>query len=99
MDFHLPANTVYANDAADDDVSAVVRHVSSLLLVLFDQTFDAIAGLSTNADPVVVTVKLDAQGFFLAFGDGVEKAEAFDEASVTGVAAVGGNDMIKRTFF
>ena len=99
MDFHLPANTVYANDAADDDVSAVVRHVSSLLLVLFDQTFDAIAGLSTNADPVVVTVKLNAQGFFLAFGDGVEEAEAFDEASVTSVAAVGGNDMIKRTFF
>jgi len=70
---------------------------SSLLLVLFDQTFDAIAGLSADANPVVVTVKRDAQRFFLSFGDGVKEAEALDETSVTRVAAVGGNDVIEGT--
>ena len=33
------------------------------------------------------------------FGDGIKKAEALDETTITRVAAVSGNDVIEGTFF
>jgi hypothetical protein len=66
---------------------------------LLQQAGNAIRGLSTLRDPVVNALAINANTLFIATGNRVEETNAFNEATVTTVTAVGYYDLIKGTLF
>jgi hypothetical protein len=54
--------------------------------------------LGADTGPIINAVQVDAQAFFLATGDRVEKTDALDPATIPLVTAVRNHDVVERTF-
>jgi hypothetical protein len=71
-----------------------------LLAALSEQGRYTVAGLSALTNPMLNTLSVDVQTDFSTARNGVEEAHTFNiRTAVTGVTAVGNNQMVKRTLF
>jgi hypothetical protein len=73
--------------------------LGSWLLALFNQLGNALTQLCALINPVLNALVINAQTLFLATGHGVEETNTLNIAAVTGAAAVGYGQVVKRTLF
>jgi len=66
------------------------------LLSSLEQLGNAIAGLSTLAQPELNAITVNAQTLFLTAGNRVEETNTLNETAVTGVTAVSDCQMVER---
>jgi hypothetical protein len=82
-----------------DDLVVIRRYASSSFFAVANQLLNTVAQLRALANPELQTVVINAQTLFLTTGNGIEKTNTLKEAAITGAAAVGYSEMIKRTLF
>jgi hypothetical protein len=71
-----------------------------LLAALTEQGRYTVAGLSALTNPMLNTLNIDLQANFGTTRNGVEETNTLNvRTAVTGVAAVGHYQMVKRTLF
>ena len=64
------------------------------------KTLDAVGRLRAFGQPIFGTIKIKLHALGIVFGQhGIESADFFDEAAITGITAISDNNRIVRTLF
>src|SRR5471030_244495 len=95
----LPSTNGSAGTTGLDCLLIATTDRLSCFLSVFDQRRNAIRNGCTQIYPMGNTIQVQTQCFSLARSQWVEETYAFDETTVTSVAAVGHYYLIKRTLF